>query len=66
MKIVAIDFDGTIVIKNDDAFSTDFTLMPNAKEVIPWIRNHFYTILWTCRNGETLQNAVNFLSMEGL
>jgi len=66
MKIIAIDFDGTIVVKNDDVFSTDFVLLPNAKEVVTWIRDNFYTILWTSRSGEVLQNALNFINVEGL
>ena len=66
MKIIAIDFDGTIVVKNDDVFSTDFVLLPNAKEVVTWIRDNFYTILWTSRSGEVLQNALDFIGTEGL
>lgn len=66
-KIIAIDFDGTIVKECDKAYlATEFELMPNAKEVINWMYNEFYIILWTCRNEEVLQNAIKFLNRNGI
>lgn len=65
-EIIAVDFDGTIVKQNDDIDSVEFELLPNAKEVIQWLYNNFYTILWTCREGIYLQNAVDYLSLQGL
>jgi len=61
-KIIAVDFDGTIVKPEDDPhLLTDFTLQPYAKEVLAWIYEHFFSILWTCREDDVLQNALNFL-----
>jgi len=66
-KIIAVDFDGTIVRQEEHAHEkTDFVLMPNAKEVLSWMYDNFYTILWTCRDGLVLQNAVNFLSANSI
>lgn len=68
-KIVAVDFDGTIIKYDKDAYKKtdlDYEFMPNAKEVIAWINEHFYTILWTCRCGSGLQQALNFLDRNGI
>jgi hypothetical protein len=66
-KIIAIDFDGTIVKYVKDAYLyTDFDLMPNVQEVIAWINQRFYTVLWTCRCGEQLKIALDFLARNGL
>jgi hydroxymethylpyrimidine pyrophosphatase-like HAD family hydrolase len=61
-KIIAVDFDGTIVKPEENPEQlTDFVLQPQAKEVLQWAWNHFYLILWTCREGVPLLNALNFL-----
>lgn len=61
-KIIAVDFDGTIVKSEEDPhLLTDFTLQPHAKEVLAWINEHFFSILWTCREDDVLQNALNYL-----
>jgi hydroxymethylpyrimidine pyrophosphatase-like HAD family hydrolase len=66
-KIIAIDFDGTLVKECDKAYLvTEFELMPNAKEVINWMYDKFYIILWTCRNEKFLQNAMDFLNKNGI
>ena len=65
-KIIAIDFDGTIVAREDNIDETSFALIPNAKEVLDWIFKNFYVILWTCRDGVYLQNAINFLSLNSI
>lgn len=47
-KIIAIDFDGTIV---EHQFPEIGPLMPNAKEVINRLHEQgHYIIIWTCRN----------------
>jgi len=62
-KIIAIDFDGTIVhnkypfIENPDT------------ELIEWIktnREKYTFILWTCRHGEQLEYAVKWLKEQGI
>jgi len=66
-KIIAIDFDGTIVESQDfSPEQTDFVLMPNAKEVMDWVFENFYVIIWTCRDDVSLQNAVKFLSVNSI
>jgi len=66
-KIIAIDFDGTIVQWQKDAhLLKDFTLMPNAKAVLDWMYQNFFCILWTCRDNESLQNALSFLARNNI
>jgi hydroxymethylpyrimidine pyrophosphatase-like HAD family hydrolase len=63
MPIVAVDFDGTIVKPSPHPhLLLDFELQPNVKEVLEWAHQHFYLILWTCRNNQPLNNAINFLN----
>lgn len=62
-KIIAVDFDGTIVkLVEHPHLRHDFDLMPNAKEVLFWMKQHFFLILWTCRTDQVLRNALNFLN----
>jgi hypothetical protein len=62
-KIIAVDFDGSITtIVKDPHLLLDFELRPNVKEVLQWIKQHFFLILWTCRDGQGLQIALNFLN----
>jgi hypothetical protein len=62
--IYAIDFDGTIV---DDNFPDVGKLKPGAKRVINKLKQAGHTlILWTCRNGQHLQEAKDFLKKEDL
>jgi hypothetical protein len=66
-KIAAVDFDGTIVkLVEHPHLRLDFDLKPNAKEVLLWMKQHFFLILWTCRTDQVLRNAVNFLNKHGL
>ena len=58
--ICAIDFDDTIAYKTDNLMPEK--LLPNAKEVIDWLSNRFYIIVWTCRSkDEDLETIENFL-----
>lgn len=63
--IIAIDFDGTIT---EETNSTKIgTLKQNAKEVINWMKEKgCYTILWTCRTGKGLNDAILFLKQNGI
>lgn len=65
MKIIAIDFDGTIV---EDAYPAIGRLKPGAKKALNQLYNHdeIYTIINTCRSGEQLIDAVNFLIENGI
>jgi hypothetical protein len=66
-KIIAIDFDGTIIQWQKDAhLLKDFVLMPNAKVVLDWMYQNFFCILWTCRDNESLQNALSFLARNNI
>jgi hypothetical protein len=66
--ILGIDFDGTLVKVNEDyENNTEFEFLPNAKEVIMWMREKgFFLILWTVRTGAVLQKALDFLNREGI
>lgn len=58
LRIIAVDFDGTIVTDNFPDIGEPI------KPIISSIRheqmNGSKIILWTCRNGEHLENAVKF------
>ena len=58
--ILAVDFDGTIVKTEEDYVPRELLL--NAKEVINWAYDKgCYIILWTCRSGDMLKQAEDFL-----
>lgn len=59
-KILAIDFDGTIV---EDRYPEIGPLRPGAREVINrlWASGRFKIIIWTCRTGEHAITARRFL-----
>jgi ribonucleotide monophosphatase NagD (HAD superfamily) len=62
--IVAIDYDGTIV---EDGHSNNPKAMPNAFEVIKRLaKNKHKLILFTCREGKTLEAAVKFCKDNGI
>ncbi len=55
-----VDFDGTLV---DDQFPGVGTLKPRAKEALSRLREAGHkVILWTCRDGKRLEEAVKFLA----
>ncbi len=63
-KILAIDFDGTIV---EDRFPGIGKMIPGAKSVI----NSFYeegntVIIWTSRTGADLESAIAWLNDNGI
>ncbi len=57
--IIAIDFDGTIVDDNGNA-------KPHAFETIKALQKKNTLILWTCRGGEFLDEAVNWLKVNNI
>jgi len=61
--ILGVDFDGTIIKSESDYVPR--TLMPDVKEVLDWAhKKNCFIILWTCRTGESLQQAINFLKQK--
>lgn len=59
--IVAVDFDGTITTGEKE-----LKLRPHCKEVLLRLKEKgIKFILWTCRSGDPLQEAINFLQKEG-
>lgn len=63
--IIAIDFDGTIVEHNYPKIGSE---LPNATYFIKKIKNEFgiKIILWTCREGQELAEAVDWCKSKGL
>ena len=62
--IIAIDSDGTIC---RSPFPTIEGTMPGAKEVISRLHaGGHYIIIWTCRTGQNLLDAVNWMLKEGI
>jgi len=60
MKIIAIDFDGTIVA---DQYPAIGQLKPNAREVIQQLKHDgHYIIIWTCRTGNPMHQVYDFLT----
>lgn len=62
--IIAIDFDGTIV---RDMYPGIGIMQPYAKQVINRIHAEgHYIIIWSCRTGNMLLDAVNYLLASGI
>lgn len=62
MKI-AVDFDGTVV---EDAYPEIGKPKPFALETLKKLSKSHMIILWTCRTGSLLDNAVAFLENAGV
>lgn len=62
-KVIAIDFDGTIV---DHEFPKIGKLKEHAKEVINKIAADNYVCIWTCRGGDFAIAAYNFLNANNI
>jgi len=62
--IVAVDFDGTIVEHQYPKIGQE---IPFAIETLKLLQKEGHRIiLWTCRNGKELEDAINFCRMKGL
>lgn len=62
--IIAVDFDGTIV---EDNYPHIGVLKPGAIDTLKKLRKEGYQlILWTCRTGKHLAEAVNFCATKGI
>lgn len=63
-EVIAVDFDGTIVTDNYPQLGE---LMPAAKETLTKFKeNGGYIIVWTCRTGKLLRDAIRFLDEQGI
>ena len=58
-KIVAIDFDGTIT--NNSPYPVMGSVRKGCKDAIDFIRKNNTVVLWTCRQGCFLDEAICFL-----
>ena len=62
--IIAIDFDGTIARTNYPEIIGE---QPYAAQVITQLKERgHYIIIWTCRTGEPLLDAINWLLAHGI
>ena len=62
--IIAVDFDGTLHMGQYPGIGT---VMPDACKVIRQLRQDgHYIIIWTCRNGNLLLDAVNWMLFKGI
>jgi hydroxymethylpyrimidine pyrophosphatase-like HAD family hydrolase len=63
--IIAVDFDGTIV---EHAYPRIGKPIPFAIEVLKKLQQeeHHILLLWSVREGDTLQDAVNYCKQNGL
>lgn len=58
---IAVDFDGTISTARD--MGAPLVLQPNCREVLEKLYvDGVKLILWTCRSGKSLQEAIDFLT----
>ena len=63
-KIIAVDFDGTIVTHAYPAIGRE---VPNAIRVLTKLQEQgTQLILWTMRSGDKLQEAVDFCASKGI
>lgn len=64
IRIICVDFDGTIV---EHSYPDIGNPKNDAFEVLSELKDAgCKVILWTCREGETLENAVEFCKQHGL
>ena len=64
MTTIAVDFDDTITYVN--AYPAVGELKPEAIDVLKKLKNNYTLILWTCREGIYLTEAVNALKENGV
>jgi len=68
-NIVAVDFDGTITEMNGSGYHANYTLKirKQCKETLLALHNSgVRLVLWTCRTGVSLAEAISFLKEEGI
>ena len=63
--IIAVDFDSTIAKVDHFPHITGLNYL--AKETLTkWFKDNYYLIIYTCRDGEHLQQAKQFLDESGI
>jgi len=63
--ILAVDIDDTIIKKEKDYVPR--VLLPGSKEVLNWAKDKgCYIIIWTCRYGDMLKQALDFIDKQGI
>lgn len=63
MKIIAVDFDGTIA---KTRFPYIVSQIPESNLIIKWRKLGHKVVLWTCREGEVLEQALQFCHEQGI
>lgn len=63
MKIIAVDFDGTIA---KTRYPYIDSLIPESSYIAKWRRRGHKVVLWTCRCGEPLEMALKFCEDNGI
>lgn len=63
-KVIAIDFDGTIT--DETPYPITGKIRPEAVRVIKRLQKEYDCVLWTCRWGADLTEAINLLAWSGL
>ncbi len=62
--VIAIDFDGTIVENRYPEIGRELPFATDTLRML--INDHHRLVLWTCREGELLDNAVNWCRERGI
>lgn len=64
-RAIAIDFDGTITKTNE--YPNIGEIRPHAVKVIKALQKRgYFCYLWTCRTGQSLENAIRWLAERGI
>ena len=63
-KIIAIDFDGTIT--EESPYPITGKIRPDAARVIRRLKEEYTCVLWTCRWGVDLVEALNILAYNNI
>ena len=72
-KVVAVDFDGTITLKDNRVWIGRNRYIGDSYEpnnaiinTLLKYRDKIYLILWTCRKGKALRSAIKFCKKQGI
>lgn len=63
MKIICVDFDGTIA---KTRYPHIIAQIPESNLIIKWRKLGHKVILWTCREGDVLEQALMFCHEQGI